>query len=261
MSMKTLRHPFRWLSRPQLLIVFIMICLCVGGLGVIQRSRTVPVLIFDRPLPSPLPVPVTQASCNIVPCVALTFDDGPDPTVTPRVLDILARHQVHATFFIVGSRVAGHEPIVRRAYQAGHEIGNHSWNHPDLSTLPPEQVEEQLTLTQHAIADAGVPMPRILRPPYGAVNEMVAAHNHLSVVRWNVDPEDWKNHNAPKLTEQIVATARPGAIILLHDIYPSTADALDAAMPRLKQQYQLITVSQLLNLSPGDQGQYFSRHY
>ena len=191
--------------------------------------------------------------------VALTFDDGPHPEHTPAILDVLARQKVKASFFVLGMLVPGQEATLRRMHHDGHEIGNHSWNHPDLTTLTPEQAEEQIQSTQRVIAAAGVPAPRILRPPYGAVNDMVTASNHLSIVRWNVDPEDWKYQDAPTILAGTLAQARPGAIILMHDIYPSTVAALEPAIVTLKQQYQFVTASQLLDLTPGDQGQFFAR--
>ncbi|HET8670761.1 MAG TPA: polysaccharide deacetylase family protein [Candidatus Saccharimonadales bacterium] len=194
-----------------------------------------------------------------MPCLALTFDDGPNDRVTPQVLDILARNQVKATFFLVGKNIAGREPLVRRMYQEGHEIGNHSWSHTDFTKLTPEEVDLQLRLSQAAIADAGVPAPRIFRPPYGAVNPMVQSHVGMTIVRWNIDPEDWHKGDPAEIQMQVFRDARPGGVILMHDIDQATADALDPILQTLKSQYQFVTVSQLLHLSPGDQGQYFGR--
>lgn len=201
-----------------------------------------------------------RPDCTATPCIALTFDDGPNELATPPILDILAKEQVKATFFVIGLHVVGHEAILQREFREGHEIGNHTWSHPDLSTLPPEAVEDQLQLTQKAITAAGVPAPRVLRPPYGVIDQTVASHNHLTVVRWNIDPEDWKVQDPIKIQEHIMAHARPGAIILLHDMYPTTVAALEPTIQALKQrQFHFVTASQLLDLSPGDQGQYFGR--
>jgi peptidoglycan/xylan/chitin deacetylase (PgdA/CDA1 family) len=201
-----------------------------------------------------------NVDCALKPCIALTFDDGPNPEVTPQILDILTRQEVKATFFIVGMRVPGQESLLRREHREGHEIGNHSWSHPDLSTLSPEDAERQIQATQQVIAAAGVPAPKILRPPYGAVNEMVAAHNNLSIVRWNVDPEDWKIQDPGLIDQALLSHVHPGSIILLHDIYPTTVAAVEPAIQALKPQYQFVTVSQLLDLTPGDQGQFFARY-
>lgn len=266
--MKRIPHPrmpqlFTWLARPQLVVGFVVLCLGISLLGTWQRQASYSSMLFSRQgtaLGATSQEPQAALStCSLVPCIALTFDDGPNEHTTPHILELLAKYQVHATFYVVGSHVSGHEAVLRRIHNDRHEIGNHSWSHPDLSALSPEDMESQLTRTQRAIVDAGVPAPKTLRPPYGAVNQMVAAHNHLTVVRWNVDPEDWKGYTAAKISERIIQAARPGAIILLHDTYPSTVTAIDQAIPVLKQQYQFVTVSQLLNLSPGDQGQYFSR--
>ncbi len=257
-----LRTPqiFSWLARPQLVIGFAVLCLGMSAAGAWERQVNTSVMPFLKPHTLPeqeLRTQNTPSLCVPMPCIALTFDDGPNEQITPQILDLLAKYQVRATFFVVGSHVVGHEPILKRIHNDRHEIGNHSWSHPDFSTLSPEDMELQLSRTQRAITEAGVPAPKILRPPYGVVNEMVAAHNHLSIVRWNVDPEDWKEKNPAKVAQRIIQAARPGAIILLHDTHSSSVGAIDQAVPVLKQQYQLVTVSQLLNLSPGDQGQFF----
>lgn len=250
-----------WMIHPPALVGFAALCLCIGAAGSLARSSEglKAAQAHQTPRSPVMGVQAPAVDCEIRPCLALTFDDGPHPQITPQVLDILARQQVKATFFVVGAHVAGQEALLQREYREGHEIGNHSWNHPDLTKLTPEDTEAQIQSTQKVIAAAGVPAPRILRPPYGAINQMVAAHNHLSVVRWNVDPEDWKYQDAPAILASTLAQARPGAIILMHDIYPSTAAALEPVIVALKQQYQFVTASQLLDLTPGDQGQFFAR--
>jgi peptidoglycan/xylan/chitin deacetylase (PgdA/CDA1 family) len=140
----------------------------------------------------------------------------------------------------------------------GHEIGNHSWSHADFTKLTPAEVDSQLRMTQAAIAKAGVPTPQVFRPPYGAVNDMVKGHARMTIVRWDIDPADWEVMDAAKIHESILGQAKPGGIVLMHDIYPTTADALDSSILDLKARgYQFVTVSQLMNLDPGDQGQYF----
>lgn len=254
------KHNFGWMRHPSVVVGFASLCLFFGALGSsLARPLPPPTEIPPRPHVKGAKLPPPVPDCAATPCLALTFDDGPDGAVTPLILDVLARHQVKATFFVVGSHVAGRETILQREYLEGHEIGNHTWNHPDLSKLSPEGVVEQLQRTQATIAAAGVPAPRVVRPPYGVIDPMIMGHNHLTVVRWNVDPEDWKIRDPQKIFEHIVASARPGAVILLHDLYPSTAVAVDMAVQTLKPQYQFVTASQLLDLSPGDQGQYFGR--
>jgi peptidoglycan/xylan/chitin deacetylase (PgdA/CDA1 family) len=236
-------------------------CLCVGAFGSLVQS--VPYASLATPHKARPEVKgvaiVPPPECSLKPCIALTFDDGPSDLVTPQVLDILARNQVKATFFLVGQHVPGREPLVHRMYLEGHEIGNHSWNHADFTKLSPSEVDMQLRLSQAAIAGAGVPAPRVFRPPYGAVNPMVQSHVGMTIVRWNIDPEDWRSKNAAEIQAKVFHDARPGGIILMHDTDQATAAALDPVLQTLKQQYQFVTVSELLKLTPGDQGQYFGR--
>lgn len=249
----------RWAVRPQLFVVGLAAVCCLGAVWGWTRSQTQTIqssLDFKQQVGAAQTV---RPDCSAKPCIALTFDDGPNPEVTPQILDILQRYQVKATFFLVGARVPGNESIVQREYREGHEVGNHSWSHPDLSSLTPEGVQYQIKAAQQVISSAGVPMPRLLRPPYGSINDMVAAHNNMTVVRWNIDPEDWHLRDPGLINQQLMANVRPGSIILLHDIYHTTTAALEPMLQTLQQTYQFVTVSQLLNLSSGDQGQYFAR--
>jgi len=260
--MSDLRRYFGWVARPQFLIGFVVICLCVGALGTIDRaaSKRSLAITVGKPRVKGLHQTVSPVpDCAAVPCMALTFDDGPNTAITPRVLDILAQEQVKATFFVVGQRVAGREYLLRRMHNEGHEIGNHSWSHPPFIQIPPADMEMQLRITQQAITAAGVPAPHLFRPPYGAVDPTVMGHTRMAIIRWNVDPADWELKDAQQVKDHLVAMARPGGIVLLHDMYPSTADALGPALKELKPYYQFVTVSQLLNITPGDQGFYSGR--
>lgn len=212
----------------------------------------------------PAPALITQppkaaVDCGKIACLALTFDDGPHPQNTARLLDILEREKVRATFFIVGSRVSGQEPLLRRMFYAGNEIGNHSWNHPDMTTLQPDQMLQQVNQTQAAIAGAQVPAPTLFRPPYGAVNTSVRSTVPLTLALWNDDPLDWKGKDPVHLKDIITAHARRGGVIDLHDIYGVTVDAMALAIPELKTKYQLVTFSELMNTQPGQRGEYFGR--
>lgn len=252
-----------------MLVGFIVLCLCITALGNNARGGHSPLVVADAPVqqvkgrstsdvvqsaaPAPLP------DCSQVACLALTFDDGPDPRITPQVLDILARNQVPATFFLIGSEVSGREPIVRRMHQEGHEIGNHSWSHSNFTRLSPAEIYNQVSSTQAAIVAAGVPMPSLFRPPYGAVNPTARAHITMPIIRWDIDTQDWMSKNPTAISRHLLEDVHPGGIILMHDRYDATIEALEPALLALKEQYHFVTVSQLLGLSPGDQGQFFSR--
>lgn len=203
--------------------------------------------------------PPSKVDCTKTACLALTFDDGPNSTTTPIILDALARHQARASFFVVGSRVAGHEQLLRQMFYAGHEIGNHSWSHKDFTEISPAQIQNEINSTQAAIASAGVPTPTLFRPPYGAVNETVRSNVPLTIALWNVDPLDWKAQDVEQFKALLLQQARPGGVLDLHDIYDVTAHAVDSVITELQKHYTLVTFSELLNLQPGQPGQFYGR--
>lgn len=208
----------------------------------------------------PVAQPIKQTDCSLVACMALTFDDGPDPTTTPRVLDELEAAGVHATFFVIGSRVGGNESLLRRMHMAGHDIGNHTWSHPNLTMLDPASIYAQYANTQSAIAAAGVPVPKLFRPPYGAYNATVRANVPLPFMLWNNDPEDWRTPDPAKIIASVLAQAGSGRVVVMHDVDVATADALPGIIEKLQAQgYELVTVSQLFNLAPTAQGEYYGR--
>lgn len=204
------------------------------------------------------PAPGTEVDCEAVACVALTFDDGPGRH-TNRLLDTLRDAGVPATFFVLGSAIAGNEATLQRMVSEGHALGNHTWDHPDLTGLSPEQVEEQLRLTTNAIVAATGVAPTSLRPPYGAFVPGQTPSGQLPVVLWDVDTEDWKNRNVGETTKRAVTGAKPGSIILLHDIHPTSVDAVPGIISKLQEAgYVFVTVPTLLGQTePG--AIYYSR--
>ena len=204
-------------------------------------------------------LPLSYVDCARLPCLNLSFDDGPNPITTPQILSILEQNRVHADFFVVGLRAAAMPGILQREHRDGDEIGNHSWSHPDLTTLTPARVAAQISQTQAAVAAAGVPAPRLFRPPYGAVNATVESQVHLTLAMWNVDPEDWNTNDPGQLVQKVTAQAKPGGVVDLHDIDSSTVAALPAILQNLKSRFQLVTMSQLFNLAPNEPGEFFGR--
>jgi peptidoglycan/xylan/chitin deacetylase (PgdA/CDA1 family) len=203
---------------------------------------------------------VSPVDCARNSCLALTFDDGPNPMTTPQVLQILEHEHIRASFFVVGSRVAGNRPLLRRMFADGDEIGNHSWTHPDFTTLSAVHIQQQIALTQSAISAAGVPVPTLFRPPYGAVDKEVVDNVPLAIMLWNEDPRDWAASSPQQVESAVEASAQPGGIVDMHDIYHMTASALDPIIKKLKgEQYQFVTVSQLLDLKPGQKGEFYGR--
>lgn len=178
--------------------------------------------------------------------VALTFDDGPNPMTTPKVLKILKKYKAKATFFVVGQSVAGNEGILREELKDGHDIGNHSWNHPQLNKLPVNQASSQIAQTSQAIEKATGQAPKLLRPPYGATNDKVRSLTNLYQVLWDVDTLDWKNRNTQAILSQVKSQVKNGSVILMHDIHQTTVDALPTVLDYLSSQgYKFVTVSEL----------------
>jgi peptidoglycan/xylan/chitin deacetylase (PgdA/CDA1 family) len=210
--------------------------------------------------PSPTPgetpnKPATYAQAHVdQPYIAMTFDDGPSAENTPRLLEMLKQRNIKATFFLIGQNVASNPDLVRRILAEGHEIGNHSWTHPQLSKLSDQRVSFEITKTQDAIKDASGFTPTLLRPPYGAITtrqrEWIESQFGLNIILWSVDPFDWKRPGASVITQRILTEARPGAIILSHDIHKQTVDAMPATLDGLMRKgFKFLTVSQLIALN------------
>ena len=208
-------------------------------------------------LPAGLPADVaaTYTRCEVgLPVLALTFDDGPHKELTPRLLDILREAGVKATFFLVGRNVAAYPDIVRRMVAEGHEVANHSWSHPLLTSYGSSAVESQLRRTHDAIVKACGVAPLHYRPPYGAVGLTQRARIRKTfgypMILWDGDTLDWQSpRTVEKVRDRVLAMAKPGAILLCHDIHATTVDAMPEAIAGLKARgFQLATVTQLIHL-------------
>jgi peptidoglycan/xylan/chitin deacetylase (PgdA/CDA1 family) len=185
--------------------------------------------------------------------IAVTFDDGPHATLTPALLDLLARNGIRATFFCLGKRVERYPEIVLRMTSAGHEIGNHSWGHPDLVTLTNDEVRSELQRTDSAIFQAAGVRPVLMRPPYGSLTELqckwIGQEFGYKVILWNVDSLDWKEPGPDVIASRIVSLAKAGSIVLSHDIQPQTIGAMPEVLAvLLARGFKFATVSELLNL-------------
>ena len=149
--------------------------------------------------------------------IYLTFDDGPHPDNTPQILDVLAEYNAKATFFVVGSRAQGQGELLKKIYEAGNAIGNHSWSHRKLGGLDWESFENEVGATAGVLGSYG---SHCLRPPYGDVGKQLYANAKeagYTVVFWSVDPMDWLNQNPETIANRVLSRVRPGAIVLLHD--------------------------------------------
>lgn len=181
------------------------------------------------------------------PMIALTFDDGPTKRYTSAILDSLKEHNANATFFVLGSNAANAPELLQRMILEGHEIGNHTFSHKQLTTLSKANIEEEIIATQETIHNITNRYPAIIRPPYGSRNENVMqSAQGKKIVNWSIDTRDWKDRNADVIVKRVLDTVKDGDIILMHDLYASTAQAVSILVPQLQEQgYQLVTVSEL----------------
>jgi peptidoglycan/xylan/chitin deacetylase (PgdA/CDA1 family) len=188
------------------------------------------------------------------PYIAMTFDDGPSATLTPKLLDLLAAHRIKATFFVIGENVAEHPDIVARAAREGHEIGNHSWSHPNLGKMSDESVRRQLRQTDDAIKNASGKRPTVMRPPYGSITARQKRWIHdefgYDIILWDVDPFDWKRPGPAVVRARILNETQPGSIVLSHDIHPGTIEAMPSTFDELEAKaFKFVTVSELIRMA------------
>lgn len=188
--------------------------------------------------------------------VALTFDDGPDKKYTPLILDVLKKREVKATFFVVGIQVAKYGDILKRISEEGHAIGNHTWDHADLTKRTAEQVAEQIDKTDAAIRKALGTGTALFRPPYGAADEQVkttSAAAHQQLVLWTVDTRDWAGTSSADMLDKVKKQTKPDGIILMHCFggkngkLDNTVEALPQVIDYLKGEgYTFVTVNELM---------------
>jgi|GEM_PF-5116536 len=199
--------------------------------------------------------------CLQLRCVALTFDDGPVPD-TRRLIDELTTAGVTATFFDVGENAHDYPDLVRAEAALG-EVEDHSWSHPLLTALSDSQIASQLSRTADELTAINDQRPQQMRPPYGATNTLVRAEADaagMAVIEWSVDTLDWLHRDPDSVYRRAVDAVHPGSIVLMHDIHPTTVDAVPRIVDELiRRGYTLVTVSQLFGgeLRPGQV--YFDR--
>lgn len=215
--------------------------------------------------PSPAPAPEPAAPPPVTPrknytyksfdvdgsYIALTFDDGPSPETTPRLLEMLRQRNIKVTFFVLGNMVAKHPEVLKMIADEGHEIGSHSWSHPQLTRISAAALDKELGNTTEAIFQVTGKRPIFLRPPYGTMKPTlrttIEEKYGLTIVNWSVDPNDWKNRNSQAVHDAIMAQVKPGAIVLSHDIYATTVDAMPRILDELiAKGYKFATLSQMV---------------
>ncbi len=175
------------------------------------------------------------------PVVSLTYDDGPDPTWTPQILDILAENDVKATFFVIGRNSQQYPELLDRIVAEGHRVANHTSTHPELPRLSDQAIANEIGPFDAWLAYRGIET-RCVRPPYGAVNDRVdtairAASGDDHTMMWSIDTRDWQRPSADTITQRIMGQLQPGAVILMHDgggERPATVEATRQVVPLIR---------------------------
>lgn len=179
--------------------------------------------------------------------IALTFDDGPNSKWTPKLLDGLKERNTKATFFLIGSSAKENPEIVKRIYEEGHLIGNHTYNHVSLKEGNQEEAEEEIAMTDQVIYEITGEHTAYVRPPFGLWREGLEQKMQILPVMWNIDPLDWQSEDTGEIVQKVVTEAREGAIILLHDCYESSVLAALEIVDILTQNgYVFVTVDEIL---------------
>ena len=206
------------------------------------------ILSFAAALLLAVNITPAAASADAPKLAALTFDDGPHAVYTEQLLDGLKERGTPVTFFFLGQCAEQNPGLVRRAYEEGHEIGCHTWSHPDLKQLSDDKIRSQFSRCRKLFAELlGEGNSYLVRPPYGSTDRRVRSAMDAVGVFWSVDTLDWKSKDEEKVYQSIVSQTRDGSIILCHDIHKTTVPAALRAVDTLQAQgYEFVTVSELL---------------
>lgn len=177
--------------------------------------------------------------------IALTFDDGPNYN-TSKVIDVLNKYDIKATFFVLGSRAINNKDILKKMADSGMEIGNHTYNHLLLTKYDENKIRSEIEDTSEVIYSATKKRPKLLRPSYGSVNNKIKKVANMPIIIWDIDTLDWKYHNSKRITSRVVNKVRDGDIILMHDIYSASLNALSNIIPILQDNgYEFVTIDEL----------------
>lgn len=177
--------------------------------------------------------------------IALTFDDGPNYN-TSKIIDVLNKYDIRATFFVLGSRAINNKDILKKMADSGMEIGNHTYNHLLLTKYDENKIRSEIEDTSEVIYSATKKRPKLLRPSYGSVNNKIKKVANMPIIIWDIDTLDWKYHNSKRITSRVVNKVRDGDIILMHDIYSASLNALSNIIPILQDNgYEFVTIDEL----------------
>lgn len=178
--------------------------------------------------------------------IALTFDDGPSSATSMRLLDILKEKKAKATFFVIGKMAQGAPEILQREEREGHVVGSHTMGHVDLTTLEASAIQQDVAAIDEVFKTSLGHATKLARPPYGAINDAVKTGVQQPLVTWTIDPEDWRTKDAEAVRRHVVERAFDGAVVLMHDIYPTTVDAVGGIIDTLRKEgYEFLTIPEM----------------
>ena len=184
---------------------------------------------------------------EIPPRVALTFDDGPHPVYTKSLLDVLRERGVKATFFVVGENIPGNEKLIAQMEKDGHLIGNHTYDHADISKLSDEKNCEELQKTSDLVKQITGHGTAYVRPPFGNWKDSMDCQVSMIAVKWTIDTLDWKSRNAAEIVNKVMQQISDHDMILMHDYYATSVEAALQIVDKLKKEgYEFVTVEELI---------------
>jgi peptidoglycan/xylan/chitin deacetylase (PgdA/CDA1 family) len=187
---------------------------------------------------------------NTMKRLALSFDDGPNPATTPQVLTTLAEREVKSTFFMIGELVSENPDLAKQVAKAGHDLGNHTWNHPHLTDISLIDADSQLTRTHRVILENTGQVPTMMRPPFGDLSPELEEIIPYPIILWALDSEDWLSQDTAAILSRVLSHLPEDGIILLHDAQPATAAALPELIDGIRGQgFEIVPVSELLGQS------------
>lgn len=179
--------------------------------------------------------------------IALTFDDGPHPIYTPEMLELLKKYEIPATFFLLGEQIEQYEDLVKEIANEGHLIGNHTFEHIQITKIPEEQAEEMIQKTSDLIEELTGQKTEYVRPPFGSWDQDLEEELDLIPVLWNVDSQDWKTQNVDSIVNQVVKSVKENDIILMHDSFETTVQAVERIIKLLEAEgYEFVTVDEVI---------------
>ena len=237
-------YPWLKIALPILVVTFVLL----GGSGLFWQRLTEGTIAPAAPMSLHVRVPdrVFRGNLEGKKLIALTFDDGPSAITTPQLLDVLKEKKVVATFFELGRNAAWNPEIVRRVVDQGNELGSHTYSHQNLVMISEIAVREDKNATDMAFREIIGTVPTLTRPPYGNFNQKVMEILDTPLILWSIDSRDWESKDPAKIKEIAIGQARDGAVILFHDIYSTTVEAIPEIIDRLREEgFEFVTVSEL----------------